>query len=115
MNKFNDLHGDEPTHPPIEWNSQAKSAHFKSSTSPPKTRPVVSYIMVEINHHVIDNGDIEVNPSDNSYRYNSESVPDSDTTLIKSIDNDEMDHIPELSHSEHNHDLLYVDLHMRQD
>ena len=40
--------------------------------------------------------------------YNSESVP------IKSIDDDEMDHILEFFHSRHDEDLLDVDLHMLQ-
>ena len=52
-----------------------------------------------INHHVIDNGDVKVHTSDYPVEFNSESVPDPDTTLIKSIDDDEMDHLLELSHS----------------
>ena len=40
--------------------------------------------------------------------------PDTDTTPIKSIDDDEMDHLLELFHSEHDNDLLGVDLQMLQ-
>ena len=51
--------------------------------------------------------DIPVEPSD-------DSVPDPDTTPIKSIDDDEMDHLLEFFHSEHDDDLLDVDLQMPQ-
>ena len=64
MNQFNTLHGYEPTDTPRDWNSQPPSDHFKSRTSPPKTTPVVSDIMVRLNNHAIDNGDVEVHPSD---------------------------------------------------
>ena len=46
--------------------------------------------------------------------YNSEYIPDPDTTPIKSIDDDEIDHLLELLHSEHGDDLLYFDLQMLQ-
>ena len=62
--------------------------------------------MGKLNHHAIDNGDIN---SDVPVEYNYESVPDPDTTTIKSIDDDEMDHILELFHSEHDDDLLDID------
>ena len=62
MNNFNALHGEESNEPPIEWNSQPIEYHFKSSTSPPKTSPVVSAITGRLNHHEIDNGDVEVHP-----------------------------------------------------
>ena len=58
MNKFNSLHGKEPKEPPREWNIQPPSAHFKSRTSPSRTNPVVSAIVGKLNHHTIDNGDI---------------------------------------------------------
>ena len=64
--------------------------------------------MGRINHHDIDNGDVEVHTSKFPVEFNSESVPDPDTTLIKSINDDEMDHILELFHSKHDEDLLYV-------
>ena len=54
---------------------------------------MVSAITVRLNHHDIDNGDVEVNPSEFPVESNPESVTDPDTTAIKSIDNDEMDHI----------------------
>ena len=46
--------------------------------------------------------------------YNSESVTDTDTTPIKSIDDDEMDHILYLFHLEHDDYLLDDELHMLQ-
>ena len=51
------------------------------------------------NHHAIDNGDVKVCPSWLPVEYNSEYVTDPDTTTIKSIDDDAMDHILELFHS----------------
>ena len=43
-----------------------------------------------------------------------DSVPYPDTTPIKFIDDDEMDHLLEFFHSEHDDDLLDVDLEMLQ-
>ena len=63
MNQFNSLNCDKPTEPPREWNSQTPASHFKSNIHPTKTSPVVSSIMGVLNHHDIDNGDIEVHPS----------------------------------------------------
>ena len=60
MNQFNSLHGYEKTDPPIEWNSQPSVAHLKYRTSPPKNSPVFSDIMGRLNHHDIDNVDVEV-------------------------------------------------------
>ena len=62
INQFNALHGDEPIDSPIEWNSQPPAANVKYRTSPPKTSPVVSVIMGRLNHHAIDNSDVEVHP-----------------------------------------------------
>ena len=42
-----------------------------------------------LNHHSIDNGDVEFHPLEFPFESNSESVPDPDTTPIKSIDDDE--------------------------
>ena len=110
MNQLNALHCDEPTDPPRECNIYPLEAHFKPRTSPPKTSPVVSDIMGRINHHAIDNGYVEVHPSDFRIEPNSEYVSDPDTTPIKSIDDDEMDHLLEVFHSKHDDDLLGVDL-----
>ena len=63
MNYFNALNGVEPNDPPREWNSQPPADHFKYITSPTKTIPVVSAIMGILNHHAIDNGDVELHPS----------------------------------------------------
>ena len=70
--------------------------------------------MGRLNHHAIDNGDVKVYPSEFPVELNSKSVPDPDTTPIKSIDNDEMDHLLELSNSEHDDDLLNFYIHMLQ-
>ena len=72
---------------------------------------MVSAIMGNLNHRAIDNGDITSDVPVES-RYDSVSYPD--TTLIKSIDDDEMDHLLKLFHSEHDEDLLDVDLLMLQ-
>ena len=93
MNQTNVFHGDEPTETPRERNRQPQSDHFKSRTSPPKTSPLVSYIIGRLNHHSIDNGDIEVHPSEFPFEFNSKSVPYTDTTLIKSIGDYEMDYL----------------------
>ena len=86
MNQFNALHVDEPNEPPREWSIQPPVAHFKSRTSPPNTIPMVSAIIGIRNHHAIDNSDVKAHTSDFSVEFNSESVPDPDTTTIKSID-----------------------------
>ena len=92
-NQFNALHGDKTTDTPREWSSQPTSDHFKYSTSPTKTSPLVLYIMVRLNHHAIDNCGVQVHTSDFLVEPDSESVPDPNTTPIKSIDDDEMDHL----------------------
>ena len=65
--------------------------------------------MGKINHHAINNGDIT---SEFLVESNYESVPDTDTTPIKSIDDDDMDHFLWFFHSENYEDLLDVDLNM---
>ena len=111
MNQFNALNGDKPKEPLGEWNSQPPEAHFKSRYSPCRTNPVVSAIMGKLNHYAIDNGDIT---SDVPVESNYDSVTDPDTTTIKSIDNDEMDHLLELFHSEHDENIQDFDLQMIQ-
>ena len=54
-----------------------------------------------LNNQAIDNSDVEVHPSKFTFEFNSESVPDPDTNQNKSVDDDEIDHILELLHSEH--------------
>ena len=111
INQFYALHGYEPKDPPREWNSQPPAAHFKSRSSPSRTNPVVSAIMGKLNHHAIDNGGITSDvPVESSY----DSVPYPDTTPIKYIDDDEMDHLLKFFHLEHDDDLLDVDVHMLQ-
>ena len=111
MNQFNSLYGDELKETPREWNSQPPADHFKSRSSPSRTNPVVSAIMGKLDHHTTDNGDItSYVPVESSYN----SVPDPDTNRIKSIDDDEIDLLLEFFHSEHDDDLLDVDLQMLQ-
>ena len=85
MNQLNALNGDKTKEPPIEWNIQPPSVHFKSRSSPSRTNPVVSAIMGKLNHNAIYNGDIT---SDVPVESNYDSVPDPDTTPIKSIYDD---------------------------
>ena len=68
---------------------------------------MVSVIMWILNHHAIDNGYITSDFPVESIYY---SVPDPDTTPIKSIDDYEMGHLLEFFHSEHHDSLLDVDL-----
>ena len=114
MNQFNAVHGEEPKEPPIEWNIQPPAAHFKSRTSPSRTNPVISAIVGKLNHYVIDNGDVKIPTSDFPVDSNYESVPDPDNTPIKSIDDDEIDHLVVFLNSEHDEDLLDVDIQMLQ-
>ena len=64
MNQSNALYGGKPTDPTREWNRQTPADNLKSRTSPTKNIPVVSAIMGRLNHHVIDNGDVEVHFSE---------------------------------------------------
>ena len=86
MNQFNAIHGDEPKEPPREWNIQPPAAHFKSRSSPSRTNPVISAIMGKLNHHAIDNGDVEIPTSGVPVESNYDSVKYPYTTPIKSID-----------------------------
>ena len=115
MNQFNALHGDKPKEPPREWNRQPPAAHFKYMSSPSRTNSVVSTIVGKLNHHTIDNGDVKITTSDVPVESNNDSVTDTYTTPIKSIDDDEMDHLLGFFHSEHDDDLLDFDLQMIQD
>ena len=67
-----------------------------------------------LNHHDIDNGDVEVHPSDFSAESNSETVTYLDTTPNKTLNDYEMDHLLEFFHSEHDDHILDVDLQMLQ-
>ena len=70
--------------------------------------------MGRLNHHVIDNGDVEVHPSEFPVDFKSESVPDPETTTIKLIDDNEMDNLMKWFQSEHDEDSLDVYIHMLQ-
>ena len=54
---------------------------------------MVSDIMGILVNHAIDIVDVEVHPSEFPFEYKYESITDSDTTLIKSIDYYKMDHL----------------------
>ena len=111
MNQFNALHGDKLKELPREWNSQPPAAHFKSRSSTSRTNTVLSAIMGKMNHHAIDNGDIT---SDDPVESSYDSVPYPETTPIKCIDDDEMNNLLEFFQSEHDDDLLDIDLQMLQ-
>ena len=82
-NQLNALHGDEPTDPPRGWNRQSPSSNLKIRTSTHRTSPVVSAIMGILNHHAIDNGDVEFHHSEFLFESNYESAPCPYTTKIK--------------------------------
>ena len=86
------------------------SVHLKYQTSPPKTSPVVSAILGRLNHHVIDNCDVEVYPSEYPFESTSEYVLHTETTLIKLIDDGKINQVLELFHSYNDDDLLDVDI-----
>ena len=83
MNQFNALHGDEPNEPPRKCNSQPPADHFKFRTTLSKTNPLISAIVGRLNLRSIDNGDVEVHPSEFSVESYYEYVPDPDITSIK--------------------------------
>ena len=70
--------------------------------------------MGKLNHHAIDNCDVKIPTSEFPVDSKYDPVPYPYTTPIKSIDDGEMDHLLELFHSEHDEDLLDVDLQMLQ-
>ena len=73
---------------------------------------MVSAIIVRFNHHAIDNGDVEVHSSKFPVEFNSEYITYPDINPIKSIDDDEMDHLLELFHSEHDEYILDIEHYM---
>ena len=64
MNQLNTLHGNEPTDQPIYWNIQTIAENLRSWTSTSSTSPVFWAIMSILNHHVVDNGYVQVYPSE---------------------------------------------------
>ena len=83
MNQFNDIYGDEPNELPLGWIYQPPAAHFNSSTSTPNTISVVTAITGRLKQRAINNGDVRAHTSYFLVKFNSESVPDIDTTSIK--------------------------------
>ena len=94
-------------------NRTANLRQLTSNLGPLLPEPILYFQLSweKMNHHAIDNGDIT---SDVPVESNYDSVPYPDTPPIKSIDDDEMDHLLEFFHSEHDDDLLDVDLQMLQ-
>ena len=76
---------------------------------------MVSAITERLNHHSIYNGYVKVPNSEFPVEFNYESVSDPDTPLIKSIGDDEMDHLMVFFHSEYDEYILDVDIQMLQD
>ena len=70
--------------------------------------------MGKLNHRAINNGDVIIPTSDVPVESNYDSVPYPYTTPIKSIDADEIYYLVEFFHSEHDDDLLDIDLQMLQ-
>ena len=54
--------------------------------------------MGRINHHAVDNGDVEVYSSYYPSKYTTGYIPDIDNTLIYSITDDDMEKLLELFH-----------------
>ena len=73
-----------------------------------------SDIMGRLNQHSIYNGGVEVHSSEFPVELKSESISDPDATPNKPIDDNEMDHILEIIHSEHDEDIMCIDIHMLQ-
>ena len=69
-------------------------------------------MMGKLNHHVIDNVDAKVYTLDFPFEFNSESVTDTENTMIRSIDDNEIDHLLELFHRGYDGDILDDDLQM---
>ena len=95
-NQFNAVHGNTQHEPPKEWTRTSPADRLKSPTSTTRSStdkrhsPVVSDIIGKLNHYAVDNGDIEVYPSD--------SIIYTDKMPIKSEDDDKMNHILEFLH-----------------
>ena len=80
MNQFNELHGDNTNKATKEWNIQV---HLKNHIYAQKRITMGSYIKGRINHHAVDNGDVDVYPSNYPLEYTSASVPDTNNKPIQ--------------------------------
>ena len=60
MYQINALHGDKLSETPREWNRKPPEVHFKLRNAATNTSPVVSAIMGRLNHHAVDNADVEL-------------------------------------------------------
>ena len=95
-NQFNEVHGNTQHEPTKEWTRTSPAAQLKSPNSTTRSStdkinsPIVSDIIGKLNHYAVDNGDIEVYPSD--------SMIYPDKTPIKSEDNNKMNRILEFLH-----------------
>ena len=68
--------------------------------------------MGRLNNDYVDNGGIEVYPSEYPFESTPDSVKYPDNTPIKSTNNDEMDQLLEFFHSDHDDDILDVEIQM---
>ena len=59
-NQYNVIHSDKPTDTTRECSSQPSPVHSEYLNSDPKNIHAVWAIMGRLNHHTVDNGDIEV-------------------------------------------------------
>ena len=76
MNQFNIIHSDETTEKTREWNRQPPPFHFKYRYCHTKTSPVAMAILGILNHHAVDNDDVEVCSSYYPIESTSDSVSD---------------------------------------
>ena len=70
--------------------------------------------MGRLNYLSFDNGDVKVYTSYYSLKSTSDSFSYPDNTPVIPIDDDEMDHLPELYHSDQDDDILDVPFQMIQ-
>ena len=67
-------------------------------------------MMGRLNHHSVDNNDVNFQTLGYPFGSTSDSVPDTDTTPTKSIGDSEMDQLVEISHPEHYDNMLDAEL-----
>ena len=70
--------------------------------------------MGKLNHRSIDNGDVKIPTSGVPVESKYESFPDPDITSIKSIDDDEINHLLKFFRLEHDEDIFDIDLQILQ-
>ena len=76
---------------------------------------MVLYVMGSLIHYIFGNSDVDVYPSEFTFECNSDSVTYSDTNLIQSSNDDEMDHLLYFFRTGHDDGIFDVDLQMLQE